>query len=70
MGADYTDIDISRSPPKTPDEFAEKLQDWVAEVQAEGSTETSLVVHFMRVKEEFAKAHLDFNTIVGTACQG
>lgn len=68
MGGEYDDVDVVTDQVKTAKNFEGRIEDWVKAQQAKGALEKCLVVHFARVKEEFKKASVDFNTVVGSVC--
>lgn len=68
MGVEYDDVDITSDLPKTAKAFESKIETWVKSQKDKGGLDKCLIVHFARVKEEFKRAKVDFNAIVGTVC--
>ncbi|ORX41292.1 hypothetical protein BD324DRAFT_613998 [Kockovaella imperatae] len=65
MGADYTEIDAVIPPLLTARDFADRIKDWLKTLN--GSQ--GIVVYFLKVKEELAKAGGDFDSVIASTCK-
>ena len=69
MGADYSEIDVVTRPLSSAKDFVSRISDWLKHVDEQGSRSRSLLVYFIKVKDELAKVGMDWTSVVGAPSQ-
>ena len=67
MGAEWTEMDVTKPPLLTPEDFRARLKPWLSKLNRKAG-EQGLVVHFMKVKEDLRKLGGDFDEVVSSTC--
>ncbi|KAK4684742.1 hypothetical protein P7C73_g5427, partial [Tremellales sp. Uapishka_1] len=69
MGATYVEKNVIDKPLLSSQDFQQRIQEWLDEVERDGVKERAVVVHFSKVKDDLTKKGVNFGSVVEATCQ-